>query len=158
MAVNSSTGFANAILGANSFETLFRYGCVQVYSGAQPASANLAPTGTLLGRITKDGGTWSAGSSTNGLVFVRDGRTVRKNPADSWVLTGLASGIAGWFRWLPNQADPGTNSTTAIRIDGAIGLRDAVGDFQLFLPNLSMSLSSTHLIADWWYSIPPFGE
>ena len=157
MAVRLSTGFASAILGPNSFESLFQYGTIEIRSGAQPASADAAATGSLLGRITTGGGAWTAGSPTNGLVIVRDGRLVRKNPPDSWVLAGSATGTAGWFRWVTNVPDAGVYSTSAIRIDGAIGLTDATGDYQLFLPTLSLTSSSNHTIADWWYSLPPLG-
>lgn len=157
MAVRISTGFASAILGPNSFESLFQYGAIEIRSGAQPASADDAASGSLLGRITTDGAAWTAGSPTNGLVITRSGRMIRKNAPDDWILAGLATGTAGWFRWLPNTPDAGTASTTAVRIDGAIGLTDATGDYQLFLPTLSLTSSSSHTIADWWYSLPPLG-
>lgn len=153
MAVRVSTGYANAILGATSFASLFHNGCIEIRSGAQPASADMTATGTLLARITRDGDPWTAGGSSGGLQFVRDGRYVRKEPAHLWMITGLDSGTAGWFRLVGNAPDSGF-STILPRIDGTVGLSGG-GDVQMFLPNLSIT-SATLVPQDaWWYAIPP---
>jgi hypothetical protein len=155
MAVRVSTGYANAILGATSFASIFLNGSIEIRSGAQPASADAAATGILLGRITRDGDAWTAGSPTGGLQFIREGRYARKDPAQNWILTGVATGVAGWFRLVGNAPDAGGFSTTAPRIDGMIGLPDAVGDVQMRLPNLSLSAASLIPHDSWWYAIPP---
>lgn len=157
MAVNCSTGFRSRILGPSSFESIFNYGCIEVRTGAQPASADLPPTGTLVGRITVGGGAWSAGSNTNGLRFVRTGVSVQNDLAQAWRLAGVATGTAGWFRLRGNSPDGGDLSTTHCRVDGAIGLRDTVGDFQLYLPTLAMSASTAIAIPSWWFNFPPLG-
>lgn len=157
MAVRTSTGFAEAILGPNAFDILMQDGVIEVRSGTQPASADLGATGTLLGRITRDGGAWTAGLPDNGLRVYREGRAAIKEPSHVWTLTGIATGTAGWFRWLPNLADPGGVSTTAVRIDGAIAPLASEGDYQLFLPSVAITSSSEIDISDWWYALPPIG-
>lgn len=157
MAVNESTGWARARLVGTGFPTGFANGCIELYSGVQPASADLPPVGTLLGRITKNGDAWVAGSPANGLNFVVADRFVIKT-ADTWVLKGLAGGVARSWRLLPNSADSGSASTTAFRIDGAVGTLDALGsDCQMFLPSVDITTSTSLVIENWWYGVPPFG-
>ncbi|WP_454262114.1 hypothetical protein [Pseudoxanthomonas mexicana] len=154
MAVSTSTGYEALILGPHAFDAIFFNGTIEVRSGVQPASADLAPTGTLLGRITADGGAWSPGNPANGLRFTRDGRYAMKNFAQRWVLQGLATGTAGWCRLLPNAADPGEDSLLHPRIDGAVGLSDAPGDVQLFLPSLAITPSTFIELPSWWFMQP----
>lgn len=154
MAVNCSTGFRSAILGPASFESIFNGGCIDIYAGAQPTHADMAPTGTLVGRVTAGGGAWVEGNSENGLAYQRSGHRVTGSAAQPWVLRGLASGTAGWFR-MRGVVDPGVLSQVAPRIDGAIGAIDAVGDFQLRLQSTVMSASSAAAITSWWFIFPP---
>jgi len=108
--------------GANGLRGLMKAGVIRVYSGAQPASANDAPTGTLLGSITKDGGAFVEGVATNGLTLGAPvGRTVSKS-TDVWKFTGVAAGTMGWFRFQANAADNDSSSTVLVRIDGSIGI------------------------------------
>lgn len=158
MSVNVSTGFAAAILGPQSFATIFNNGVIEVYSGPQPATADATPTGTLLARVTRDGGAWSAGSPANGLQFTLGGRYAIKNPGHVWLLKGLATGVAGWFRLLPNAADDGLPSVTAPRIDGAVGIAGDPGDYQLFLADTNVVPATSVVLTQWFYAIPPLGE
>lgn len=154
MATYSSTALRALML--DKFIAAFRYGCIEVYSGAQPASADAAVTGTLLGRVTLGGGSWSEGSSTNGLQFERDGIYVGKPTAAHWVLTGIAGGTAGWFRLRANTPDAGAASESLYRVDGAIGLDGATGDYQLWLPStLTISASTSVVITSFRYALPP---
>lgn len=162
MAVRTSTGFASRILGPESFATIFQGGSIEIRSGTQPASADEPATGTLLARITRDGLLWTAGSPTNGLEFVNAGRYASKNFSHSWRLKGIAAGTAGWFRLVGNAPDDGGTSTTLPRIDGAIGLLPAegetlVGDFQMLLPSLAITIGLERSIDQWYYAIPPIG-
>ena len=159
MGTEVSTGYAEQVgLGPTSFETAFRDGCIELRSGPQPLNADSAPSGTLLARITRDGGAWTAGNTANGLRFQRAGRYVVKDPAHRWRLVGVAAGTIGWMRLLPNAADPGTTSFTAIRVDGAVGLVDTNEDAQLWLPTLVVSSGTEIEITQFWYAIPPLGE
>jgi hypothetical protein len=157
MAVNESTGWARARLVGTGFPTGFANGCIELYSGAQPASADLPMVGTLLGRVTKNGNTWVAGTPTNGLNFIVADRFVIKT-ADTWVLKGLAAGVAQSWRLLANPPDDGAASDTAFRIDGAVGtLADLGSDYQMFLPSTDITTDTSLVIDNWWYGVPPFG-
>lgn len=136
MAVRFSTGLRNAMLGATGFSGALETGVIYIYTGNQPATADAAATGTLLGIVTKDGGAWSAGTATNGLEFAAAANgAVDKEPAHVWKFTGLATGTAGWFRFVGNAADAGGTSTTLPRLDGACG----VGSGDLALSSLSIA-------------------
>jgi hypothetical protein len=141
-------------MGPSSFDAIFLNGCIEIRSLEQPARADLAPTGTRLARITANGAPWVAGNPANGLRFSRDGRFATKSLAQRWVLQGEATGVAGWCRLLPNAPDPGTDSTLHPRIDGAVGLTDTSGDFQLFLPTLQITPSTQIELPQWWFAKP----
>jgi len=153
MSTRYSSGFVAARNQGAAFATLFRDGCIEVYSGPQPASADEAPTGTLLARITRDGGPWVAGVPDNGLHFVVAGRYILKEPTHVWYLNGLAEGIAGWFRLLPNPPDPQTHSLTAVRIDGAVIMPPSMGE--LIISESTISLTTSLRVSHWWHGTPP---
>jgi hypothetical protein len=121
-----STKDLNNMFGA--LKTNHADGVILIYSGSQPASANDAVSGTLLGRVTVNAGAWTAGSPTNGLEFATPAaRQMTKALAEVWQFTGLAEGTAGWFRFVGNAVDPGTADTTETypRIDGRIATTGA---------------------------------
>jgi hypothetical protein len=121
MAKRFSTGAWNAFLA--SVKTIYEFGAIQIYSGVQPLTADGAISGTLLGLVTVAGGSWTAGSHTNGLEFdAPSAGVLQKKTGQQWAFTGLADGTAGWFRFVPNTpSDGGGTSTTLIRLDGTIG-------------------------------------
>lgn len=155
MSVNVSTGFVSAIHGPSSFASLFLYGVVEIRTGNQPVSADAPPTGSVIARITRDGGVWTAGAPDNGLEFVVADRYVIKPPDHIWRLVGSGTGVAGWFRLLPNSADNGALSTEAVRIDGRCGLVDVPADTQMYLVNTAITPSTDFTVPHWWYAIPP---
>lgn len=54
---------------AASFATTFANGIIEIRTGSQPASADAAATGTLLGTVTLSSGAFTPGTATNGLTF-----------------------------------------------------------------------------------------
>lgn len=144
MAIRLSTGFRNKLLGeqgvdtgANGFRGIFKYCYIDIYSGSQPATADSAVSGTLLAHITLNGGTFTEGVTTNGLVWdVPANGAIAKPAAASWQYTGLALGTAGWFRIRGNAADTNALSTTLPRIDGSIGT--TTGELRLTVLNLDV--------------------
>lgn len=155
MAVMTSIGFRAALLSGRGFASIFNNGAINIYSGPQPPTADYPATGFLLGRITANGGGWSHGSPTNGLKFAQNGQFMRNDPAQNWAMSGSATGIAGWCRLVANPTDPGTMSSTAPRIDGAVGLLDSTDDVQLFLPTVSFTSATSIVVPSWWYAMPP---
>ncbi|MNV14205.1 hypothetical protein D3C71_1048800 [compost metagenome] len=150
-----TTGFVERRNQGGAFASIFENGVIDVYSGRQPASADEAPTGTLLAQITKDGGGWAPGFPTNGLQFIASGRYITKRPDHTWMLRGIAAGQAGWFRLRANPEDPATFSLTAPRIDGAVALIDSVGEYELLMVETAITADSLVLVPHWWHGTPP---
>lgn len=129
MTIRISTALRNAMAGSVGFAGALTNGSIEIYSGPQPLTADAPISGTLLGRVTVNGGAWAEGSPTNGLQFdpVTNG-TVAKKAADTWKFTGLANGTAGWFRFRANAADAGADDSTTVthpRLDGSVGVSGA---------------------------------
>lgn len=145
MATLCSTGFRRLILGPASFESIFNGGTIEIYAGAQPASAD-AFAGVVLAEITAPGG----------LRFQRNDHYAFNEAGQPWTLNGVANGTAGWGRLLPASPDDGSVSTVLPRIDFAIGPDDdSPGDFQMRLPTVSIAPGTTITVASWWFLLPP---
>ena len=127
---------------------LFTYGVLCIYTGSQPTSADVAPTGTKLLEITKDGGAFTKGTSTNGLEFDAPvAGVLGKKDADTWSDTGIEDGTAGWFRLYANNFDTGAD---ALCIDGSVGTSGA----QLNLASTSIVQDATTTIDEFEITIP----
>jgi hypothetical protein len=87
-------------------------GTIKVYTGSQPATADTAATGTLLGTLTLTDPAFGAASAGSATAAAITGDT----SAD-------ATGTAGWFRAL--------DSTGAAVLDGSITATGGGGDLQL---------------------------
>lgn len=125
MAERLSTGFVNAVNATGSVKSVMADGVIYIYSGTQPATADAVESGTLLMVITVNAGAFTPGSATNGLEMgtSTDG-VLSKAAGETWKGVGLAAAgtgtTAGWYRWYSNARTQGA-STSAIRVDGAIG-------------------------------------
>lgn len=141
MTVRLSTGLRNKLVGTTGFSSVFANGVMEIYSGAQPATADAAATGTLLGVVTLNSGAFVPGSPTNGLTFAEpaDGEVLKSGV---WSFNGIAVGTAGWFRLKGNAADAGGVSTTLARVDGSI----AVSGGDLALSSLSISIGAPNTL------------
>jgi hypothetical protein len=136
MSLRFSTGSINGFLNDKGIKEQFDAGFIDVYTGAPPATPDAAPTGTKLGTYTKDG------DGVTGLLF--DAPTVKvlsKKSTETWRLTGVAVGTAGWFR-LRQPSDTGVLSTTEKRIDGVVAKTG--GD--LNMTNTSVTVGSPHTL------------
>ena len=60
MTIRLSTGLRNHLLSGGSWRSAFNGGKLEIYTGAQPASADTAPSGTLLVTITASSGAHTA--------------------------------------------------------------------------------------------------
>lgn len=63
-----STGLRNNIIGAIGFAASFAGGVIDIYSGSQPATADSAVTGTLLGRVSIASATYAPETPATGTV------------------------------------------------------------------------------------------
>jgi hypothetical protein len=119
--VASRNAAANAV--ADLIDAGAGSGLLRIYSGSQPASADLAATGTLLATfILNDPAFGSAGSGTTTLSV-----------APSLSTTGLAAGDAGWFR--------AVDSTGATVLDGSVTAAGGGGD--LIVSTITVSIGLT---------------
>jgi hypothetical protein len=137
-----STGLRNAILNSSGIKEQMANGIIRLYSGAQPASADSAVSGTLLCEYTLDGGAFSHGSATNGINFDDPvSGVLSKAAAEAWRGLGLADGVGGYFRFCANPADAGGASTTLARIDGSVG--KSASDLNLSNVNITVGVPNT---------------
>lgn len=128
---------------ATGFKQVFNNSKIEIRTGSQPSSADLAPTGTLLVTITLNG------DSGTGLVFDDPSNgTVGKPSGAVWSGTAVATGTAGWFR-LCHMNDSGAQSTTEERIDGSVAISGA----DLNMSSTNIVVGSVHVINQFNISI-----
>jgi len=141
MAYRMSTKLKNEMF--NTIRAQLSLGAIYIYTGTQPANADAAPTGTLLGIVTVGAGAWTAVSAnTNGLTFAAAANSILdKASAETWQFKGLASGTAGWFRFVTGVTLADDLALDATfdhpRIDGRIATSGA-----------EMNLSSVTVVVD----------
>lgn len=149
MTVRLSTGLRNNLAGSTGFAATFANGIIEVRTGTQPATADAAATGTLLGTVTLNSGAFVAGSPTNGLTFAAaTGGAVSKSGV--WSFNGIAAGTAGWFRLKGNAMDNDALSTTLPRLDGSI----AVSGADMNLSNISIAIGAPTTIDGFTWTQP----
>lgn len=151
--LQASAGFTTLIMGPHAFEGIFLNGAIQVYSGADPVTANDPATGTLLGTVTNAGLPWAPGVPDNGLQFLRDGPYIVSAPTQNWVLTVAADGVAGYFRVVGNALDPGGASFTLPRLQGRIAVAPTAGEFRI--GNINLLAGQQIAVGTFFYTIPP---
>lgn len=115
MTIRLTTSAKDAILDSG-FDALFNNGLMDIRSGAQPATADLAPPGTLLAQITLPADAFAVSS---GGVKAKAG-TWQDTSADN-------AGTAGWFR-LKQAADANGASQAEERLDGSVTATGGGGD------------------------------
>jgi hypothetical protein len=126
----------------------FNGGFIRLFSGAPPASPDMAETGTLLGIVTVNG---LVGA---GLHFTASGAVLAKAD-EMWLFRALSSDSVGWFR-LVQPGDTGANDLTALRIDGSVGTSIVPGDMQW--TSLAVTLGLAYTIDSFLYLIQPIGD
>jgi len=119
--IRLSSGLRRSMITSHGLQAMMNYGRIYLYTGQQPASANDAPSGTLLGYISNNGDAPVPGTTTGGLILVQgfDAGTLEK--FGTWTLKGIAQGTVGWWRFVWNASDSGSVSQTNPRIDGSYG-------------------------------------
>ncbi len=146
MTARLSTGLVNKMLDTGAFRTIFALGFIDIYSGAQPATADAAATGTKLATIYSNGS--SVGLSWEAAAV---GGSIAKAVGETWSQTSAtASGTAGWFRVRGAAADTGALSTTLPRYDGAI----ATSGGEMNLASLTITAGSPFIIDTAVFTLP----
>lgn len=98
-------------------------GSIQIRTGAQPASADLAATGTLLATLVLADPSFAASAAG---VAALDATPVLST-------TGVAAGTAGWFRMLDNSGDT--------VLDGAVTVTGGGGELELNTTTISIGVT-----------------
>lgn len=125
-----STGLRNKMLDANPFKTIMAAGFIKIYSGAEPADADAAVTGTLLCTISISSGGTGINMAASAVAGV-----LSKSGSETWSGVNAASGTAGYARHVA-AGDDGTLSTTQARVQGPCALAGG------FINLSSLSLTS----------------
>ena len=73
MTIRFSTGLRNAMANAGGFAGVFNRGRMEIYSGSQPATADSAITGTLLGIVSASSGAVTKETLASGTVTLTGG-------------------------------------------------------------------------------------
>jgi len=114
MAVRLSTGLRTFVADSGIKAAFDTTGRINIYTGAQPATADTAGSGTLLGTLTLSA--TSAGAAASGVI------TFNAITSDT---SADASGTAGYARFYrTGDTAPGSagNGTTDRRLDASIAL------------------------------------
>lgn len=144
MALRQSTGFRNKALdgasGSGGVKALLVGGFLDIFTGAQPASADYVETGTKLIRISSTSGT----SASDGLRFGTAAAGVLPLTVPAWTGSVTVAGVAGWARFYGTGGTTGT-SATEVRMDMSVGVSGA-----------DLNLSHTNLVVGSVLSITEF--
>lgn len=150
--INVSSNFKMRILGQESFADIFNGGRIAVFSGPQPASADFAGTGTVLGYVTDQGLNWQPDGGQGGLNFVIDGVWAAQDPTQLWQLKASVAGTTGWFRLFGKSLDSNSLSINAPRIDGTVG---AGGTVDMVVPTSTLTAGYSVVVQQFLFSFPP---
>jgi hypothetical protein len=121
MTLRLSTGTRTGLAGNGGFGELFKNGSIGIYSGTQPATADAAVTGTLLGTVTAASAALTQETRATGNVTITGA-------------TGSITAVTvGTFNIIPNETIPYNTSTTQTASD----LADAVNRNGYYLASAS---------------------
>lgn len=115
MTIKVSTGLRNKVLDTGSMKSRITGMVMKIYTGAEPATADAAVTGTLLCTVSDN----ATGAGLSFEAAAVDG-VLAKLSSQVWKGVNAATGVAGYFR-LANTSDAGSASTTEERIQGSVG-------------------------------------
>lgn len=121
MTIRMSSGLCHAIITDYGVGRMMYGGHIAIYSGSQPASADLPAPGTLLARITQDGAAPPTQLGDAGGLHLQVGGIGELVNEGDWVMTCTATGTPGWWRFYAAGTDQNDESEAAYRIDGAVG-------------------------------------
>lgn len=137
MTARMNTALRNKVLDSGLKDAFDADGRINIYTGAQPADADSAPTGTLLGTLSM---------SATGIAAAAAG--VSAWNAITSDTSADNSGTAGWFR-VYKAADGAGASSTLRRLDGAIPA-DLDFDNEVFVAGGTIAISAlSYSSANW---------
>lgn len=144
MALKTSTGLRNKMLDANPLKTIFALGFIKIYTGAAPATADAATTGTLICTISNA----STATGINMAAAAADG-VLTKLGSEVWSGVNANSNTAGYYRHVA-AGDTGNSSTTEARIQGVIATAGA----DLNLSSTALTSGATQTVDYYSVALP----
>ena len=145
MTVRLSSGLRTAIVTNYGLGAVMQYGHIRIYTGTQPDSADLPPTGSLLAVVCADGITPVPSTTTGGLELaggVAPGSLVL---GGNWIIKGRSSGVPGWWRFVGCELDTDLPTSYFPRIDGVLGESLVLG-FNDITPATNVAVAGFTLI------------
>lgn len=138
MSVKFSTALKNSILASGSIRAAMGGNTgfiLDIYTGSRPTSPDDVPNGSLLVSLSNNGG-------GTGLTFetAAANGALPKTTAQVWKGTVVATGSAGWFRMRLTTENGTAASSTAMRVDGTIGVSGA----DLNMTNTAMQIGEEY--------------
>ena len=153
MAERFSTALRNEVLkaGGSSYADALLNGVIYLYTGSQPATADVTEgTATLLCIITESSLAFTSGVATNGLELSTATSGVLTKNATVWSGVNLAAGVIGWGRFYANTVVQGTVTTTGVRMDFAVSQSGA----ELDAGNTTVVTGGTTTISTFTITLP----
>lgn len=146
MALRLSTGLRNGLAGTSGLKDMLQGGFLDVYSGGQPTTADIAETGVKLGRISMTSGT----AAEDGLLLGTAGAGILPKGHGVWSGTIITAGVAGYFRFYGTAGTAIGATTTGERLDGNVG----VSGSDMVLSNTSLVAGATLTIDTFSLEVP----
>lgn len=144
MTIKASTGLRGKLLDTGSLKATLALGFIKIYSGAAPATADAAVTGTLLCTISNA----STGTGINMAAAAVAG-VLAKLSSETWSGVNAATGTAGYYRHSA-AGDTGVLSTTESRLQGTIATAGA----DMNLSSVSLTSAATQTIDYYSVALP----
>jgi hypothetical protein len=126
---------------SHSLQDIMHGGEIKVYTGTQPATADLAPTGTLLVTIKNGGAGLTLGDAVAWVIA--------KAVAETWSGVCGNTGTAAWFRF-QHDDDLETANSTDCRLDGTV----ATSGGQLNFTSTTFSTGATETVTAFSVTFP----
>jgi hypothetical protein len=114
MALKLSTGLRNFLLGEGNIRKAFEDGILNIYSGATPANAHDAATGTLLCKVTKASGAVAANARSSpqiGLITIGS-----HAPGETFIINVTVDGVGPTAYTFTNTPDAGGVLEVAMKV------------------------------------------
>ena len=105
MTIRQSTGLRNHLQQNGSFRSAFQGGKLSIYSGSQPATADTAPSGTLLATVTDNSGAHTVEVQATGTITIT---------GTSGTITGITVGGIQILGATVTWATSNTNTATLL--------------------------------------------
>lgn len=150
MALRLSTGVRDSLAGTTGLKQILDGGFMELYTGGQPVTANVAETGVCLARITQKSEAYTL-AGTTGCTFGTSVAGVLPKGITVWSGTVGVAGVAGYFRFFGTQNTTGQGAaSTHRRVDGNVG----VSGSDLVLSNTTLVLGATVTIDSFSLEVP----